>query len=292
MLSLDFMTEAKMDAAKLIPEYTTVIKTLLTGTDWHKKLTDKNNLENADRLSGLLIDAEDGMGYCIDERKILGQKNDLKPGFVGGATGWMVLFMSIGKSFTEAANLTKKMYAERGWGQMEGHIDNHHGHITDPHELTERTEGCGFLGVWQNVFQVMKQSLQEELHNQVVFADAVEPKTSTDFINAVKESNGNIILLTGLHKAGEAAVAINLVPGKTLDRTALFDTDPAFLWDAWKSTDTQTRDAFNSLAKTNLTGEGFFKLQASLHLATGFFLNALKGDGTPNLTIINPPPKQ
>ncbi len=286
------MTEAKMDAAKLIPGYTNVIKTLLTGADWNKKLTVKNNWESADRLSRLLVDAEDGMGYCIDERKILGQKKDLKPGFVGGATGWMVLFMSTGKSFAEAVRLTGQLYQERHWRQMEGHIDNHHGHITDPHELAKRTEGCGFLGVWQNVFQVMKQSLQEELHGQMDFADNIEPKTSTDFINAVRENGGNIVPLTGHHKAGEAAVAINLVPGKTLDRTALFDTDPAFLWDAWKSTDTQTLDTFNSLAKTNLTGEGFFKLQASLHLATGFFLDALKGDSTPNLVIINPPPKQ
>lgn len=243
----------------------------LKNSDWSQILTSKLDTDSAPFFTEKLVDAGPGIGYCMDERPI--KDNDPaktaepKPAFVGGAAGWVVMFMLSGKTLDQAIDLTKKLYEQKNWGKIEVHTDDH-GQL-----------GCGFLNVLPRVIAILKQLDISGLNKDL-------PEFSGPEIYSALQQNGSTeVVLTGAHKTDQAKVVINQQPNKTLDRQTLYENNPAFLWDAWATTDVETLDQYNSLAEASLQADGFFRLQAGLHLATGLCLNAVRLEG-PNKNLV------
>lgn len=240
-------------------------------SDWLQTLTSKLNTESATFYTEKLIDAAPGIGYCMDERPIKdsdpAKNKQPKPAFVGGAAGWVVMFMLSGKDLSQAINLTQQLYQQKQWGDMEIHTDDH-GKL-----------GCGFLNVLPRVIAILKQLDIPGLNKNL-------PEFSgTEIYNALQQADATEVVLTEAHKTDQAKVVINQQQNKTLDRQALYDQNPAFLWDAWATADQDTLNQYNSLAETDLKEDDFFRLQASLHLATGLCLNAVRLEG-PNKNLV------
>lgn len=237
-----------------------------------------------------LVLASNGLADCIDERPCrldlenqtdftIRNRENPKPSFVGGAAGFVVLYMLKGKSLEEAVAATKNLYEKMGWSQMEIHIDDEHGHITDLEQLRARNVGCGFLNVISDVVSVLKELKLTQL----------DPKSinGQQIFNALRKEGAKTVVLTGNHKLEEAGFVINDVGGKTLPKDNLFEESPAFCWDRWATANGNVLAAFNELGNLNLSLEQFAKLQLNLHLATGLRLGALRLSGeNPNLVII------
>lgn len=260
----------------------------LNSENWLAELQQRLDTESAEFYKGELQDAaENELGYCIDERPIKEvssmENRPLKPAFVGGAAGWIVLFMAFGQSREEATDSTQELYNQVGWNTMEFHIDDEHGHIEDETVLEEREVGCGFLGVASNVVETMK----------AVFAGRYALESATvdgpAIIAEARQAGDTVVPLTGDHKNAEyeAKVVVNTVAGKTLDRGALYAENPAFLWDAWATIGDNVREQFNQLAGQELSADDFFRIQAALHLITGAALNAVSFDqDTKNVVLV------
>ncbi|MCR4329008.1 MAG: hypothetical protein NUV65_00505 [Candidatus Roizmanbacteria bacterium] len=263
----------------------------LTQNDWQTTLATHTTEGKSELFSGNLVHAQDGIGYCMDERRTKDGSRPLKPAFVGGAAGWRTLFMATGMSFEEAGKATKELYAKNNWGEMEVHIDDEHGHVVDGVELDEREEGCGFLTVWHPVLGDLYTLL-----GQTNIVPGLKPNNKINqvdgkkFIADTRKDGGVVVPLVGNHKTigsseSPADVVVNFRPGTTLNRNELYDENPAFLWDAWATTGTNVLEAFNTLAETNWTTDQFLRLQAALHLATGIRLNAVDLDTHKNIVL-------
>jgi len=259
-----------------ITEYDQQIMTQLSflkNSNWLQDLTSKLDTENAAFFTEKLVNAAPGIGYCMDERPI--KDNDPaktaepKPAFVGGAAGWVVMFMLSGKTLPEAIALTKNLYQQKNWGDMEIHTDDH-GKL-----------GCGFLNVLPRVIAILKQLDISGLNKDL-------PEFSgPEIYQALQQTGATEVVLTKAHKTDQAKVVINQQQNKTLNRQALYDQNPTFLWDAWATADQETLQAYNGLAETSLQADDFFQLQAGLHFATGLCLNAVRLEGQDkNLVMI------
>lgn len=253
--------------------------------NWLEVLGQKKNPDLEFAFRNLLNKAQPGMGYCMDERPPLypAQKND-KPAFVGGAAGWMVMFMMHGQDFEEAFRNTKLLYENLAWGVLEAHTDDHHGDITDPDEVNILNEGCGFLKVWPQVVTTLK-GVFTDLNLTLPDSPVEGPK----FIEKIRKEGGAIVPLTGDHKLDEAAVVVNFVPDTTLDVRTIYETTPAFRWDAWATSSDPVLTEFKRLAnRQEMTSDQFVKLQVGLHLVTGLYLNAVRLEGPKrNLVILS-----
>lgn len=237
-----------------------------------------------------LVLASNGIADCIDERPCcldLENQRDFatrnienpKPSFVGGAGGFVVLYMLKGKSLEEAVSATAALYGKMGWGEMEIHIDDDHGKIKEIEQLRERNVGCGFLNVVQDVVRVLKELGLTDIDSSLVDGEKI-------FI-ALKEAGAKTVVLTGGHKLEEAIFAVNDVSDHTLPKDKLFTKNPAFCWDRWATANGNVLSAFNELGNLNLSLEQFIQLQLNLHLATGLRLGALRLSGEkPNLIIL------
>lgn len=260
----------------------------LNNENWFEELGHRLDTESVEFYKGELQPAaENELGYCIDERPIKEvssmENRPLKPAFVGGAAGWIVLFMAFGQSREEATDSTQELYNQVGWNSMEFHIDDEHGHIEDESELDNREVGCGFLGVATNVIETMKQVFVNRYNIQSAQVDGKA------IISEARQVGNTVVPLTGDHKnAGyEAKVVVNTNSGTTLDRGALYAQNPAFLWDAWATTGDTVREQFNQLAGQDLSADDFFRIQAALHLITGAALNAVSFEQqTKNVVLI------
>lgn len=255
----------------------------LKGKDWLNQLAHRANSEFIATFESKLKPSEPGMGYCMDEREVFfAEDKNLKPAFVAGAPGWRTIFMMTGSDFQTASVRTRMLYQKMRWGQLEAHTDNNHGHITDPQAVQGRDEGCGYLKVWHDVAVVLHNTFGEEMP----FLKVPEKVPGVEFIEDIRK-DGKIIPLKGDHKLNEAVVVVNLQEGSTLDVNELYATNPAFRWDAWATKNETVRQAFNTIAQTDISADQFFKLQAGLHIVTGLFLNAIRLEGAnPNLVII------
>ncbi len=261
----------------------------LNSENWFEELSERLDLQSAEFYKKELQPAEKNeLGHCIDERpvkEVTGMENrPLKPAFVGGASGWIVLFMAFGQSREEATNSTQELYNQVGWKTMEFHIDDEHGHIDDEEELAHRESGCGFLGVATNVVESMKQIFAGRFDLQSAQVDG------SAIIREARLAGDTVVPLAGDHKNAnyEAKVVVNTVPGTTLDRGALYAENPAFLWDAWATTGDSLRGFFNELAGQELSADDFFRLQAALHLVTGKALNAVSFDeDSKNVVVVH-----
>lgn len=247
----------------------------LAQKNWLGELVAKSDQESADFYQQQLIAATEGMGYCIDERP-LAEADPLKnrapkPAFVGGAAGWIVMYLLAGKSLPQAINLIKQLYEKMNWGEMEIHTDDH---------SHEGQVGCGFLNVQQKVIEVLKALKIPGV------AEVIDQNASMTIFNALKDTGAQVVTLTDKHKADVAKVVINQTQGKTLDRQALYEQHPVFLWDAWATVSDQVRAAYNELAGTTLETNDFFRIQAGLHLATGMFLNAVRLEGSQKNVVL------
>jgi len=125
--------------------------------NWLTQLEGRGNQGETEIFRKLLVPASQGMGYCMDEKPAIGLIKDgklekpensvlLKPAMVGGAAGWVVDFILIGKSPDKAVEKTEELYEQMNWGEMRAHIDDEHGHIQKPDGLIKRKNGCGFFG--------------------------------------------------------------------------------------------------------------------------------------------------
>jgi len=262
---------------------------MLDAESWLTHLEAQSNNEDGKFFENHLVPVEaNGIGYCIDERPWLNEtdkpKVELKAAFVGGAAGWIVLFMMFGKSLEEATEATQSLYQKLNWGKMEFHIDDEHGHVHED-KLESRNSGCGFLGVATKVTAAIHELLGDRFTQlKAVSVDGEE------VIAQARSREDTIVALTGNHKTAgyEAAVVVNFGnKGKTLNRQELYEEKPAFLWDAWATVNDSVLTAFNELAEQDLELDDFFRIQAALHLITGYALNAVSfDDQTKNVVIL------
>lgn len=246
----------------------------LTQENWVEELGLRSDVDSADFYREQLQPAAPGLGYCIDERPILTTdpaKNELpKPAFVGGAAGWVVMYMMSGLTLPEAVSATVSLYEQNNWGDMEIHTDDH------------AEIGCGFLNVQQKVIGTLRNLKVPG------FSEKINMVKGSEIFAALKEAGAKVITLTGKHKADIARVVVNQVEGTTLDRQMLYEQDPTFLWDAWATTGDAVRNSFNSLSGGNLDANNFMRLQAAMHLATGTFLNAVRLEGEQKNVVMLP----
>jgi len=237
----------------------------LAQENWVEELGNRADTDSAEFYRAQLISAAEGLGYCIDERLIASedpQKSEPpKPAFVGGAAGWVVMYLMSGMNLFDAVSATVSLFEQNNWGDMEIHTDDH------------AEIGCGFLNVQPKVINTLKNLKLPGL------ADNIELVDGKAIFEALKQAGARVITLTGKHKADTARVVVNQVEGTTLDRQALYDENPAFLWDAWATTGEKVRNSFNNLSGNNLDAGNFMRLQAAMHLATGTFLNAVRLEG-------------
>ncbi len=210
-------------------------------------------------------------------------RSEKKPAMVGGAAGWITYFMLLGQSLDQAIISTKQLYQNMGWGVMEIHIDDEHGHISDPNELSNRTQGCGFLSVVKDVAQIVSELLKEQISGLSI--NQFQNVSGTNIFEELKKAGAKVVPLTGEH-ADNASVIINQKQGrKTLDRNQLFSEYPAFLWDQWATANNNVLRAFNKVAGVSIDLDQFTRLQTAVHLVTALRLGALKQDFS-NLAII------
>jgi len=237
----------------------------LSQENWVDELGNRADTDSAEFFRAQLIDAAPGLGYCIDERMISPDDPQAgeppKPAFVGGAAGWVVMYLMTGMSLPEAVSATVSLYEQNNWGEMEIHTDDH------------AEIGCGFLNVQQKVIETLKNLRVPGL------SDTINMVEGKEIFAALKEAGAKVVTLTGAHKTNEAKVVVNQVGKTTLDRQMLYDQNPAFLWDAWATTGDTVRNSFNGLSGGNLDANNFMRLQAAMHLATGTFLNAVRLTG-------------
>jgi hypothetical protein len=270
----------------------------LRGRDWFgnfKNLLSGGNERKA-FFTGQLVSAGQGIGECMDERRCLVLKGDAadyfssrnlekpKPAMVGGAAGWTTYFLLTGQAIDQAIESTKNLYQQMNWGEMQVHIDDEHGHITDVSTLKNRLTGCGFLGVINEVAAITKNLLAGE---GIVNQEALDIDSGTIMKGLIK-TGAKVVPLTGNHKTKDhqARVVINDYKDKTLNRDALYEQNPAFLWDKWATTNNQVLEKFNQIAGQNLSQEQFIKLQTTVHLATGMMLEAITLGSDGNVILL------
>lgn len=272
------------------------------------------NPELAPTFESMRIKASPGIGYCMDERpplhgttteplqKPLAEASrPPKAAMVAGAAGWMMYFRLMGLDVAHAADATKELYKQMGWGRMEVHNDDHHGHITSQEALRQNKKGCGALGVKDDALSVVYDLLMDEMPEAI---HKVENDASGDeYIDELVKRGAEIVPLTKDHKtkqadpAKNAAVVVNMQPGMTIDREAAYDTAPCFLWDAGSTTGTEVLSAFNKITDAQmvnqaghhhsaLTTRHFVQLQAATHLAVGDLLEATHLGPQGNITVL------
>ncbi len=175
-------------------------------------------------------------------------KSEKKPAMVGAAAGWITYFMLFGQSLDQAIISTKQLYQDMQWGVMKIHIDDEHGHIFNPNELSNRTQGCGFLSVVKDVAQVVSELLKDKIPG--LNNDQLQNVSGTNIFEELKKTGAKVVPLTDKH-ANNASVIINQIQGTTLNRNQLFSKNPAFLWDQWATINNRVLDVFNNIAKLN-----------------------------------------
>ncbi len=239
-----------------------------------------------------LVDANPGMGYCMDERKIgtvvkHGEDNQvattterkdiqeamLRPAFPGGALGWVTMFEMMGYETDEAIEKTKQLYEEMGWGKMVIHMDDHHGDIKALLEGGDDVLGCGFLGIRKRVVKIMKKVFGKDID-----ISTLSDTKKSEVIHKLFKAGAEVVVLTGNHKADEAHLVINHEKGKTLDVGDLYDENPTFRWDAWATANDEVLTAFKELAgdrAKDMDLDLFYRLQLGMNLITAELLGAL-----------------
>lgn len=100
------------------------------------------------------------------------------------------------------------------------HIDDEHGHLTDPAQLQVRNSGCGYDSVRLEVLGRLESNIpgyQAGTH-----------------IKKAKDTGWNVQILTGEHHS-EATAAINYLTGQTLWTKSLWEEGrvPSFNYDIW-----------------------------------------------------------
>jgi hypothetical protein len=255
--------------------------------NWINSLRKKTNLKESEKFRIKLVRAGKGIGDCMDERKAkkksaqrdvsfdtITERNteNPKPSFVGGAAGFTFMFYLADPACTieQAAQKTRTLYEQMRWGDMEIHIDDEHGHITDPARLLERNKGCGFLGASPNLLTILRDL---DLTKRTIKED----KKSTfgqDMFNALRKEGAKTVILEGNH-APDAKIVINQIEGKTYPKDNQFTTQPAFCWDMWATANQEVYEKFlvaGSIDANKFTIQRFQRIQAAMHLATGMLL--------------------
>lgn len=272
------------------------------------------NPELAPKFESMRIKATPGIGYCMDERKplhgtaaeplpqpLVEVSKPPKAAMVGGAAGWMMYFRMMGLDVPHAADATRQLYEKMGWGKMEVHNDDEHGHMHSPAEVAKNKKGCGALSVKDEAFAVVYDLLRDEMPGAI---SKVEKDASGEqYIEELVGRGADVVPLTGNHKTKDqdpsrnAAVVVNMQPGTTIDREAAYDTNPLFLWDAGSTTGTDVLAAFNRITDEQmvaqaghhhsaLTARHFVQIQAAMHLAVGDLLGASHLGTKGNVTVL------
>lgn len=265
-----------------------VLKQIFDAPDWFDGLKAASSPEVAARYPAeTMVKATGGMGYCIDERKakylilkglgkilVVDNSNKaevLTPGFVGGFGGWVVMYMMRGLEINEAMTAVDKLYAQMKWDKQ-AHIDNDHGHKQDPNDIASLRVGCGFLSKAAEIIAQARGVLTEAIAPGATYDPEKDGKK---IIEHVLDTDGTVVVVTGNHTP--ANVVLNLRESLTLDRTAINDENPTYLWDVYASTSDAVFEAFLSFDTGNnkLNLDQFKKMQAFMHVSTGFALKAL-----------------
>lgn len=268
--------------------------------NWLNAFDGKLNKAEAPKFTNLLVDSGTGIGECMDERKCITTgllegftSRDLqkpKPAMVGGAAGWTTYFVLMGQDVKQAVSSTKKLYQHMSWGDMQMHIDDKHGELT-VEKISDRADGCGFLSVVNDVASITKDLLKED---GIVNQETVD-FSGKEIFSGLKKEGAKTVVLTGNHKnkpkegeiTKEARVVINMKDNKTLNRDKIYDENPAFLWDAWATTNDDVLEKFNEISGKKLNKDQFMKFQATVHLATGIMLDAVQLGNNGNVVMIN-----
>ena len=239
------MTEHASHHEHQISEIKTFLRSIFADPDtsWRERLSQLTNKEKANLLKERLVNAIHKITYCVDERvigRILRWVNGQPQidthvenyqrgaALPGGALFWLTLFRSFGDDLENAIQKTKQLYNQMGWGDMEIHIDDHHGDLNALiRGQGDKVLGCGFLGVSADVVNVITD----------LFPDLnLQPPDNTplhDIVHAMFQAGATVVELTGAHKAEEAAYVINTIQGQTLNPPELYNDNPAFITDLW-----------------------------------------------------------
>jgi len=146
---------------------------------------------------------------CVDDRKTQifenysydkGKYNGRQ--FAGGTFGIIgALRIAAEMNENEARTFVKDVYHQQGW-QIGDHIDDEHGHITDPKKLLQRNKGCGN---------------QDKIRDGEIpmYSSIVSPEDVDDRFNWIKDIDGYLPVLTGEHEPQGAG--INLVENTTFN---------------------------------------------------------------------------
>ncbi len=256
------------------------------------RLVKKDFLE----LRKYLVPAERGIKYCVDERPIkrVLENGEIEEKFTysqkaalpGGSLFWVVLFQALGQSLDKALTLTKRLHQFMGWGEMEIHIDDHHGALENVLQSKEEVLGCGFLGVSAEVVKALKESFASKL--PLLELDSTP---LSQVINQTYQAGARVVELTGEHKAHEAAYVINLIPNTTLPQPQLYSTPtPAFVTDLWIVRDVNTNGQAVAEVLNMLLGKELFnsslleKFTLLATLKTAQLLSAYRQD---NIVLIS-----
>jgi len=139
------------------------------------------------------------------------------------------------------------------------------------------------------VFLGFVDQVVKDTKNLLDFTDKTDVSINGEEIfNAFVRAGADIVVLGGNHKTAnyDAEVVINEVGDRTLDRNQIFNENPAFLWDAWATTNQRVLDTFNKLSGNPLTNDQFLKMQAAVHLITGLHLNAIELSTLGNVVVL------
>lgn len=264
---------------------------------WLSRLIEASNSELETSYREVLIDAVVGMGYCIDDREAIAtfrkderearlidsqtEKDLLKPAFVGGAGGWVVMFMMRGMDIDQALAATVTLYEKMNWGPMIAHIDDDHGNITDKNSIATLRSGCGFLGVAGKIIEQAKVVLGE-----IAPGSRYGEDLGRKILEFVLDKDGILVVVTNRH--AKANVVVNNVPGKTINRNELPTNQKAYLFDINASARLEVWRAFCEIdtAGKVLSEEEFYRMQAFMHVATAFALKALDPEHLNNLAVL------
>ncbi|KKU87775.1 MAG: hypothetical protein UY18_C0026G0001 [Microgenomates group bacterium GW2011_GWF2_47_9] len=173
---------------------------------------------------------------CVDDRAGKGESDlaNLAPQLPGGSEHVMDLILlaslKAGKSVTEDElfQMVEDVYksgAAQKYGLKPGlHIDDEHGHISDPIELEKRDIGCGADSVRVEVLRKMGVEVEYDRGAR---------------IREARRRGWNVQILTGHHAGAEgeeqATAAVNHMVGKTLNTNSLLSPDrrASFNYDVW-----------------------------------------------------------
>ncbi len=266
---------------------------------------------SGEHLRGYLVPAQEGINYCIDERDPIGivtikgftpleapldeeklrREGLLKSPLPGGFLAVVAALVATGKGTQEAIDSAIAIYEEHGW-TPEGHTDNEHGHLKDPHKLMDRRKGCGFGKVSNDVMASVVAAA-----NQVGIEGIVEQPETIDYEQVLSEMlarGGRLVVLGGDHYSN--AELVFTPRGQTVNRVAALEAGyPVFVAGIEGIMgDPNFVEVFNRHARTNLTPQELTALGLSMTLKTAELLNALKVEGEKftNVHVLSAPSSQ